>query len=619
MLAPTYRWPGGDWGIVVRDTRLVQTAVIGDEHSDVPIVLPPEAIELDAFRRAHARDTFWCGLLLGGCGAQLADKLYVDRQCHFQHYPQAHDTPHVCRRRAVDESSADHLYVKSAMAQSLLEHGRASRFAFPPPIGALLDVDLEDGTRLRVHMNEAVPPDWTEGRTIVLGPGVVPDPGVFSGCPYVYRVRCESDGASRRVWIGTQSLAHPTEWVPLSDCVWTEDGLITSAAARLVGERPTAAGAAPAEAEPRSTPLPESVIRLILGLEAAQRTGTVEHMRRLCAGSGPFLESLGTAARAEAEHALQEARVWLAAHEDYQHRVFTELDEAVAGKRSWDVRSQLEKAAALTRRGASASEQRVLLAARAFLREQNHIPRTDSARIVPRPIPLQPPRPKSRRSKPQEVRKAQRGVPDSSRGERQAPRAAVVEVRSILQRLNHRAGVSGAEQRKLVSELSRALETAGDWLSDRERRAATSWIKKPPGPGRTGSHAGTALARAPQTRRDLAPDTLESAAAAVRGALKKAAREQTTTNWARLERQLGSALPHMTLADRIQVLILVDQTTPADQALLSSLVAAGDPDMMEPYRNVASALGLSIPADRNDSRDVLEADVQQVHDHWRHQ
>ncbi|WP_340375731.1 hypothetical protein U5640_11670 [Streptomyces sp. SS7] len=55
----------------------MQTAVIGDEHSDVPVVLPAEAIELDVFRRTHTHDTFWCGLLLGGCGLQLTTKLYT--------------------------------------------------------------------------------------------------------------------------------------------------------------------------------------------------------------------------------------------------------------------------------------------------------------------------------------------------------------------------------------------------------------------------------------------------------------------------------------------------------------------------------------------------------------
>ncbi|MFH8663079.1 hypothetical protein [Streptomyces afghaniensis] len=74
----------------------------------------------------------------------------------------------------------------------------------------------------------------------------------------------------------------------------------------------------------------------------------------------------------------------------------------------------------------------------------------------------------------------------------------------------------------------------------------------------------------------------------------------------------------MTLADRVQVLTLVDQATPADQALLSSLVAAGDPDMATSYRKVAAALGLDVPAGDDDLRDVLKADVQQVHQYWRH-
>ncbi|MFI1660472.1 hypothetical protein ACH4ZU_37025 [Streptomyces sp. NPDC020472] len=134
----------------------MQAAVIGDEHSDVPIILPTEAIKLDVFRRAHQQDTFWCGVLLGGCGGQLATKLYVDRQCHFQHNPLPNGVPNTCRRPSVGESSADHLYVKSAMSRSLLEYGRAARFAFPSPIGSLVDVDLEDGLSLRIHMDAVV-------------------------------------------------------------------------------------------------------------------------------------------------------------------------------------------------------------------------------------------------------------------------------------------------------------------------------------------------------------------------------------------------------------------------------------------------------------------------------
>jgi hypothetical protein len=122
----------------------------------VPIVLPTGAIELDGFRRSHAHDTFWCGILLGGCGAHLAHKLYVDRKCHFQHFPQVNGAPHACRMPKVDESSVDHLYVKAALSRSLLDHGLAGRFLFPPPIGSQLDVDLDDGVGLRVYMDGAV-------------------------------------------------------------------------------------------------------------------------------------------------------------------------------------------------------------------------------------------------------------------------------------------------------------------------------------------------------------------------------------------------------------------------------------------------------------------------------
>ncbi|MEV6593981.1 hypothetical protein [Streptomyces acidicola] len=45
-------------------------------------MLPLEAIELGVFRCRHEHDTFWCGLLLGGCGGQLTTKLYTD--LHYQ-------------------------------------------------------------------------------------------------------------------------------------------------------------------------------------------------------------------------------------------------------------------------------------------------------------------------------------------------------------------------------------------------------------------------------------------------------------------------------------------------------------------------------------------------------
>lgn len=37
--------------------------------------------QMDVFRHLHRGATFWCGLLLGGCGGQLTTKLYLDRVC----------------------------------------------------------------------------------------------------------------------------------------------------------------------------------------------------------------------------------------------------------------------------------------------------------------------------------------------------------------------------------------------------------------------------------------------------------------------------------------------------------------------------------------------------------
>ncbi|WP_424863991.1 hypothetical protein [Streptomyces sp. MMS24-I29] len=107
-------------------------------------------------------------------------------------------------------------------------------------------------------------------------------------------------------------------------------------------------------------------------------------------------------------------------------------------------------------------------------------------------------------------------------------------------------------------------------------------------------------------------------AAAVRGALKKAARERTSTSWSRLEHQLGSALPSLNNSERVQVLVQVDRSTADDEPLLSFLLAAGDPHFAyQHYRHVLTALGLDAPDDDEDLRDVVEADAAQVFTDWR--
>ncbi|MFJ2061374.1 hypothetical protein ACIOMM_36525 [Streptomyces sp. NPDC087908] len=102
------------------DKRRVQSAdsVIGHADSEIPVVLPMEAMELDFFRARHDGHTFWCEVWLGGCGQRLTNKLYTDRACHFAHLP---DPEHIstCARKASGISSADHLFIKSGLLEWL--------------------------------------------------------------------------------------------------------------------------------------------------------------------------------------------------------------------------------------------------------------------------------------------------------------------------------------------------------------------------------------------------------------------------------------------------------------------------------------------------------------------
>lgn len=74
----------------------------------------------------------------------------------------------------------------------------------------------------------------------------------------------------------------------------------------------------------------------------------------------------------------------------------------------------------------------------------------------------------------------------------------------------------------------------------------------------------------------------------------------------------------MSIADRIHVLILVDEATPPDHALLASLVVATDPQIREHYREIAAAQNLEALENRDELRDVIDADVQQVFSTWSH-
>ncbi len=83
---------------------------------------------------------------------------------------------------------------------------------------------------------------------------------------YVHRIRLDSEGTARRVRIGTEAFARPTEWFALDECEITDRGLSTPAVERIV--------------QARSAPLPPG------GLRARSRRSRRRTCRRTSRGAG---------------------------------------------------------------------------------------------------------------------------------------------------------------------------------------------------------------------------------------------------------------------------------------------------------------------------------------------
>lgn len=326
------------------DRRQIQTAVLGSADSDDPLMLPLEAIELDAFRRLHEDDTFWCGLLLGGCGGQLTTKLYTDRACHFAHHPDPDGQPHECRRRSRGVASADHLYVKSAATAWLRGRGEQVRFDFTgpagAPVGSVVDIRFS-GRGLRVHLDGAVTPVWGDGSEPVLGLSVPVDRDTLIDRWYVHRIRLDSEGTARRVKIGTEAFARPTEWFGLDECAMTERGLSTPAVERIIQSRRTPPPSRWSPGKTEKVPEPDARAQgLLRRLLYARRIESVVMVAQVC-GEIADLTGVSPEMQVQLEAAVRNARVWLQEQAEVRRKLFARLEEAVAGQRAGRVRRLL--------------------------------------------------------------------------------------------------------------------------------------------------------------------------------------------------------------------------------------------------------------------------------------
>lgn len=219
------------------DGRLVQTAVIGNRGSDRAIILPTDADELARWRRRHPDYSYWCGTLLGGCGNELSDRLYRDKVCHFAHHPHTS-----CHRTATGASSADHLFVKgdlTAWASRQRLAARASLRHLGTGPGDAVDFRTREVRQhVRFQFRKLAHAQWAvdqqrlsrDSATLdwVFGPGAVhPETmeELYDEHGYLFRFRCETQGAARRVRLRVEDSRRSTEWVPLDACVMTPEGL----------------------------------------------------------------------------------------------------------------------------------------------------------------------------------------------------------------------------------------------------------------------------------------------------------------------------------------------------------------------------------------------------------
>ncbi|MFB7211080.1 hypothetical protein [Streptomyces sp. NPDC056255] len=420
-------------------------------------MLPMEAIELDAFRHAHESDTFWCGTLLGGCGGQLTTKLYTDRACHFAHHPDPDGLPHVCGRSARGVNSADHLYVKSAAAAWLVARGEQATFEYTrpegAPLGSVVDVRWRHGA-LRVHLDHAVAPVWDDTVEPVLGTMVPVDRDTLVRRWYVHRIRLDSVGTARRVRIGTEAFARPTEWFALDECEMTERGLSTPAVERIVRSRRTPPPARRASGKGRKAPDARTRTQVLFRrIEEARAVGSVVVVTRV-SHTLATLDGMDQETRAQIDTVLQDAKVWLQEQAVARQEMFSRLSEAVAEGNAQAARVLLTRVNAIAAHDRTDTENQTAGAAAGFLagmlRQQEEAAR--------------------------KLHAAAEAKEEARRRKAQRKTEAVQQVRTTLRTLRrHGRSMPATEKRRRVAMLTDLAATAGDQLSRSEANQIEAW------------------------------------------------------------------------------------------------------------------------------------------------
>lgn len=271
----------GIGGSILLDYRLVRTAVVGSPRSKIPAYLPTTYREAIAFERAQLGKTFFCGVLLGGCGWPLSHRICRTRASHWAHHP---DGP-TCTRSHL-EDSADHLYILAAIRRMFVSWG--ARTGVDEQIdmhdGRCRHIQVSHGQRVvRVQFSNLSGDVWereharlrSRFRQIewIIGPSAASTADLIEVRKgYVLRAHCRTRNGTREVFVRANGRAGEFEWIPLAQCVIDDEGKVAGTelshqkeihrAAWKPASAPARANSVSAEtATAANTPQKQSVIR----------------------------------------------------------------------------------------------------------------------------------------------------------------------------------------------------------------------------------------------------------------------------------------------------------------------------------------------------------------------
>ncbi|MFF4053604.1 hypothetical protein ACFYZ5_44090 [Streptomyces chartreusis] len=271
---------------------------------------------------------------------------------------------------------------------------------------------------------------------------------------YVHRIRLDSEGTARRVRIGTEAFARPTEWFGLDECAMTERGLTTPAVERIVKARTTAPPASWPAAKNRKGPDVEARAQVLLRqLASARHVESVVVVNRACREIAG-LTGASSATQTELDDAVHDAHQWLQGQADVRRELFARLEEAVTTRNAHHSRELLTRANATAAHDRTEIEDRIAGTAADFVAEQARAQAAADAEKA--------------------AERADKEMTDL------AVRAAFETVRRVLRELRHRPRrhISKATLHSQVQLLVEAAATAGTRVTASQRLEIDRWVKR---------------------------------------------------------------------------------------------------------------------------------------------